>query len=304
MSAHQMPLVISVILNTNRREDTLECLRSLDRSDYSRHQALVLDNGSTDGSVEAITAEFPDVDIISLQNNRGYAGNNNVGIQAAMDRGADWVFVLNEDVVISEDAISSLIREAENDPHVGILGPMVYHHDSPEVIQSAGGILGPNWSASHRGENEVDQGQYAESEQVDWISGCAILVRRAVIEEVGSLDERFFYYWEETEWCTRARAEGWEILFVPSARIWHKGVQQDYHPSANTTYYWARNWLLFLSTHNAPIRAKTFTLQRLLRTLVSWTLKPRWQGKRDHRDALWQGLRDFVFRRWGMRAIR
>jgi len=295
------PIVVSVILNTNRREDTLECLRSLGASSYPAQRVLVLDNSSIDGSPEAIRSSFPDAEIIILEENLGYAGNNNVGILAALDIGADWVFVLNEDVTLAEDTITKLITAAQHDDTIGIVGPMVYHSDEPMMIQSAGGILEDDWSSYHRAENLYDEGQFVQPEEVDWISGCAILVRREVIEQIGALDERFFYYWEETEWCTRARSAGWKVMHVPTAKLWHKGVQKNYQPSPNITYYWTRNWLLFLAKHRAPLRAWIATLSLLTRTLISWTLRTRWQRKREHRDAMWQGFLDFIRRRWGMR---
>ena len=302
MTEAQQPFVVSIILNTNRREDTLECLQSLKKSSYARHKVLVMDNSSTDGSLESIRSSYPDIRIIQLEQNLGYAGNNNVGIHAALEMGADWVFILNEDVVLDDDTIAQLIAEAEKDELIGVLGPLVYHYDDPIIIQSAGGILTTDWSAHHRGENLRDDGQFTIPEEVDWISGCAILVRKEAIELIGGLDERFFYYWEETEWCTRARLSGWKVLNVPAAKLWHKGVQQNYQPSPNITYYWTRNWLLFLVKHHAPLRAWIATLYLLTRTLISWTLRKRWKRKREHRDAMWQGMMDFVRRRWGMRV--
>ena len=95
------------------------------------------------------------------------------------------------------------MNAGQSDSTIGIVGPMVYHHNEPDVIQSAGGSLGPYWQSQHLGENEKDIGQFQNLRNVEWISGCAIMVRRPVIERVGSLDARFFYYWEETEWCLR-----------------------------------------------------------------------------------------------------
>jgi GT2 family glycosyltransferase len=246
------PLVISVILNTNRRDDTLECLASLAQQSYGNHRAIVLDNHSTDGSVEAIRATFPDVQIVALADNRGYAGNNNVGIAAALEQGAAWVFVLNEDTVLAPDCLAQLVEVGEKEPGTGIVGPMVYHHDEPAVIQSAGGILGTYWSSEHLGKDEPDNGQYSLPHAVDWISGCAIMVRRGVVEQVGAIDERFFYYWEETEWCVRAGRAGWRIVHVPAAKLWHKGVQRNYRPKPSLIYYGTRNQLLLLSKHHAP----------------------------------------------------
>lgn len=296
------PLLYVVILNTNRREDTLACLGSLKASTYPNQKILVLDNASTDGSPAAILQHFPEVELIQLAENRGYAGNNNVGIQAALSRGAEWVLVLNEDTILAEDCLAELISFADPRPEIGIVGPLVYHYSEPELIQSAGGSLGSNWESVHIGQNQPDQGQFSQPRPVDWISGCAILVRRSVIEQVGALDERFFYYWEETEWCLRARKAGWQVWHVPRAKLWHKGVQRDYRPGPNVTYYSTRNRLLMIKKHDAPLRVRLLAWSQTLRTLLSWSLRPKWREMRAHRDAMWQGLQDYRRGRWGMRS--
>jgi GT2 family glycosyltransferase len=293
------PLIACLILNTNRRQDTLECLASLLASTYLKLLVLVLDCQSTDGSVEAIRSAFPDVRVVELDRNLGYAGNNNVGIRLAVDEGADWVFVLNEDTVLAPDCLERLVEAGEREPDVGIVGPLVFHHDEPGVIQSAGGGLSRWWQGYHFGQNEPDSGQFTDPYPVRWISGCAILVRREVVQAVGPIDERFFIYWEETEWCVRAGQAGWRILAVPAARIWHKGVQRDYRPKPAVTYYLTRNRLLMLSLRRAPVGAWLTAWLELLRTLTSWTVRPKWRSKRDHRDAMWRGIVDFLRGRWG-----
>ncbi len=293
------PLVACVVLNTNRRDDTLECVRSLRASTYARCRVLVLDCQSTDGSVEAIREAFPDVEVVRLADNQGYAGNNNVGIELALSGGADWVFVLNEDVVVDPECMARLVDVGEASDDIGVLGPMVYHHDEPDVIQSAGGRLDRWWQGGHLAQNEPDRGAFREPREAPWISGCAILVRRRVIEQVGSLDARFFIYWEETEWCLRASRAGWRIVHVPRARVWHKGVQRDYRPKPSVTYYFTRNHLLTLWLHDAPLRVRLASWARVARTLASWSLRPKWRDKRPHRDAMWRGAVDYLRGRWG-----
>jgi len=293
------PRVVSIILNTNRREDTLACLSSLAASTYEGHKAIVLDNASTDGSTEAIRSAFPEVDIIPLAGNLGYAGNNNVGIEAAVAAGAAWVLVLNEDTFVAPDCLARLIDVGESDQRIGILGPMVYHDGEPEVIQSAGGKFSRYWNAFHLGQNTPDEGQFAEPHDVDWISGCAILVRRSVIKQIGMIDPRYFYFWEETEWCLRASKAGWRIVHVPGAKLWHKGVQRDYRPQPVVTYYATRNRLLTLAKHRAPAFVRMIAWLQIIRTLASWTVRPKWRGMRDHRRAMWRGATDFLRRRWG-----
>lgn len=293
------PYVIVVILNTNHRQDTLECLASLSKTSYKHHGVILLDNGSSDGSVPAIREAFPDVEVIELGENKGYAGNNNVGIQAATARGADWVFVLNEDTILAPDCLEHLVAVGKKDPRVGIVGPMVYHHDEPHMIQSAGGKIGPHWESLHLAQNEADVGQFCEPHPVDWISGCGILVRRTFIENVGAIDERYFYYWEETEWCLRAARAGWRVVHVPLAKLWHKGVQRDYRPNPQVTYYATRNRLLTLSKHEAAPVIRIMAWLQIIRTLSSWTIRPKWRSMRGHRNAMLRGAVDFLLRRWG-----
>lgn len=293
------PLVVTVILNTNRRDDTIACLAALEKQTYPNHKIIVLDNASSDGSVQAIRESFPTVEIVALGTNQGYAGNNNVGIALALTQGADWVFILNEDTILAPDCLTRLIDVAGSDPHIGIVGPMVYHHDEPNIIQSAGGKMGRFWNAAHLAQNQPDAGHFNVARTVDWISGCAILVRRTVIEEVGALDERFFYYWEEVEWCLRTRKRGWRIVHVPQAKLWHKGVQRNYQPKPSVTYYSVRNRFLMLRKHRAGLSIWIVTWAQMLRTLVIWTVRPKWRGMYEHRKALWRGTADFLRHRWG-----
>lgn len=293
------PRVISVILNTNRRDDTLACLASLAANRYPNHTALVLDNASTDGSVDAIHAAFPDARVLRLEANLGYAGNNNVGIAEALADQAAWVFVLNEDTVLAPDCLGRLVEAGEADERIGIVGPMVYHHDEPNIIQSAGGRIGRFWDSSHLAQNMPDVGQFPAVHPVDWISGCAILVRRSVIEQVGMIDARYFYFWEETEWCLRASRAGWRIVHEPRAQLWHKGVRRDYRPNPTVTYYATRNKLLTLTKHHAPVLVRVMAWVQIARTLASWTVKPAWRDMRGHRWAMWRGATDFLRARWG-----
>ena len=297
--ATNTPRVVVVILNTNRRDDTLACLASLALSPYPAQEVLVVDNASTDGSLEAIGSAYPAVHTLPLSENRGYAGNNNTGIEWALEHGADWVLVLNEDTVLAPDCVARLVEAGTNCARIGIVGPTVYHFDEPGVIQSAGGTFSQRWLPLHRGQNQPDSGQFTQAEAVDWLSGCALLVNHALIEEVGVLDERFFIYWEEVDWCLRAREAGWRLLHAPRARLWHKGVQRQYQPGPSVTYYSTRNRLLVLAKHHAPPGVRLAAVGSLLRTAASWTLRPGWRSQRPHRDAMLRGLWDFARQRWG-----
>jgi GT2 family glycosyltransferase len=293
------PLVYAVVLNNYRYEDTCACLSSLSKSDYRNLKVILLDPDSAGDMREAVRREYPEVQIIPLAENLGYAGNNNIGIQAGLNQGADLVFILNDDIVLDPSCLSSLVEIAEQDPTIGILGPMVYHFSESQIIQSAGAMLGQYWQSVHLGQNELDCGQFTSPHPVEWISGCAILIRREVIEQVGMLDPKYFLYWEETEWCIRASRAGWKIIHVPQARLWHKGASRTQQVKPYVTYYTTRNRLFTLSKHKAPLRVRVFAVLQLLRTLASWTFKPRWRFMRKHRDAMWMGLINFFQGRSG-----
>jgi GT2 family glycosyltransferase len=299
MPSHE-PRVAVIILNTNKREDTLACLASLAESTWQNLDVIVLDNASTDGSVAAIRERHPSVHLEPLRNNRGYAGNNNVGVALALARGADWLFVLNEDTILDPLCIEELVRYGQAHPKVGIAGPLVFHFDEPGVIQSAGGWF-DSWQAGHIGQNEDDRGQFAAPRRVAWISGCGIMLRSAVIEQVGMLDERFFYYWEETDWCLRAQRADWQCALVPGARLWHKGVVRDYVPSPNVSYYNTRNRLLMMRKHGASTPRLALEIFGICRMLTAWAIRPKWRSQREHRRAVIQALGDFVRQRWGQR---
>jgi GT2 family glycosyltransferase len=298
------PLVYNVVLNFNRRQEALACLASLSAGTYPNQRTLVLDVASSSDSLPAISDCFPAVEVLPLAENKGYAGNNNSGISMALERGAEWVFLLNEDTLVDPACLGHLVAVGRAFRDAGVLGPTVYHLSEPDVIQSAGGTLDRFWRSAHRGQNERDSGQFQQVRETDWISGCALLVRREAVEKAGKLDERFFCYFEETEWCLRVKRQGWRIFHVPEARIWHKGVQRDYRPGPDVAYYSTRNRFLLLSKHRAPVRAWCCAVFETVRTLTSWTVRPRWRAMRDHRDAMWQGTVDFLRRRHGMRPKR
>lgn len=296
------PRVLVIILTYNGWVDTRDCLGALMRSTYANFEILVVDNASTDGTAEIVKDQFPQVRVLSNGHNLGFAQGNNVGLRAALYQKVEYAFLLNNDVLVAEDCIAELVRVAELQPRGALFGPMVYHADEPEVIQSAGGELTQRWQFLHRRQNERDTGQFTSSEQVVWLTGCALLVRCSTLQEIGLLDPSFFMYAEEADWCLRARATGYAVWFVPQGRVWHRGVQRNYQPGPHVTYYSVRNELYLFQKHHSGIAPIGRALLRDLRTLTSWTLRPRWRAKREHRDAMLQGLRDFMLHRFGERS--
>ncbi len=289
-----------VIINFRRHADTLACLDSLRASAFDDALVIVLNHDADREDEAQLRRAYPGVELIPLPVNGGFAGNTNTGIRRALKMGAEWVLALNEDTVLDPTCLGELLAVATSDRRIGIVGPTVYHYDEPNVIQSAGGALDRLWRPVHEGQNDVDRGQFGAPRDVAWVSGCAMLVRSALIKNLGALDERFFCYYEEADWCLRAAAAGWRIVHAPAARLWHKGVRRDYRPRPYVAYYMTRNRLLFLSKHGAPFAARALAWMEPARTLLSYSLRERWRAvKREERGMIWRGLRDYVAGRWG-----
>jgi GT2 family glycosyltransferase len=251
-----LPSVHIVVLNWNGKSDTLECLTSLQSVSYPNLKIVVVDNGSTDGSEQAIKAAFPDVTFIQTGENLGYAEGNNVGIRHAMESGGDFVFILNNDTTTDTNVVTALVAQAEKNPNAAILGPKIYFYERPDIINSAGGHLDYDTLVrGHIGYGVRDDGtMYASVAAVEWITGCAMLLRLSVLREVGLFDPDFFLVCEELDLCTRIRKRGFAILFVPEAKLWHKvSAAFDGNFSSVYCYYFFRNILLYV-WKNSPDR--------------------------------------------------
>ena len=301
VSTELLPFAAIVVLNWNKCEDTLACLASLSRLDYPSYTVIVVDNGSSDGSATAICAAYPQWTLIETGNNLGYVGGNNVGLEHVQAMGADYALLLNNDTQVAPDFLRQLVEAAEADPAIGIAGPTLYYFDRPKVIWSAGGAI--DWARGNTrmiGLNEPDQGQFGQSPRpVDFVTGCALLIKMPVVKQVGPLDSRFFAYYEETEWCVRVARAGWKIVHVPRAKVWHKISLAEQSISPAVHYYMTRNRLLFLKATQAGWQAWGHTCLEYLRTLTSWSLHPKWRGLHVQRDWMLRAILDYFAGRTG-----
>jgi len=215
-------MVWAVVLNYNGREVLAECLRGLRQQDYLNLKISVVDNASTDGS-DNIAESMEGVEIIRNSSNLFFAGGNNVGIHRAFDAGAAYVVLINNDTVSDAGLITALVSAIEAREGAGIAGPKIFYHEHPEMIWSAGGGIdfAKGW-VRHRGIRQKDDGQFDEIAEVDYVTGCCLMFKRDVFQAIGGLDESFPMYFEDTDFCTRARKAGFKVLYVPQGRMWHK----------------------------------------------------------------------------------
>jgi GT2 family glycosyltransferase len=240
----------AVVLNWNGREDTLRCLESLRRVEHASVAVICVDNGSVDGSQRAIRKRFPDVQLIEAGANLGYAGGNNLGIRRALERGASWVMLVNNDATVAPDVIDGFSEVASERPRAGILAGKVYFADRPSTIWFAGQrvrtLLG--YSGRPRGYGHKDGPRYERVVATDRAVGALMAISREAIDTVGLLDEGLFAYVEDIDWALRVRDAGFEVVFAPNARAWH-GVSASTggeRASTHTLYYGVRNTTVVL----------------------------------------------------------
>jgi len=302
MNIAAKPLVVIVLVNWNGKVDTLECLDSLHSLEYPNYQVVVVDNASTDGTVEHFHPDYCWVHVIEAGDNLGFVGGNNLGIDYALSILADYILLLNNDTLVSPDFLTKLVEVLESDPGVGMAGPLIYYYKDPGIIWSAGGEV--NWKlgdSSMVGLDQVDQGQFGtQPYSVDFLTGCAMLLPVEVIQKVGKLDTRFFAYYEDTEWCIRIAKAGFTLKVVPQAKIWHKISKEARETTPRVHYYMSRNRLLFLKITHAGVSAWFHTLVLdYARFIAVWMIRPKYHGKAKQREAVLRALFDFFTGRFG-----
>lgn len=211
------PRVATVVLNWNGWVDTLECLRSLSELDYKTHTLFVVDNGSTDDSLQRIREGFPSVELIVNDRNLGFAGGCNVGIARALQWDAKYVWLLNNDAVVDPHALSAMVEVAELDSGAGAIGSSIYYFDEPLAIQAWGGGRVDFWLGRVR--HIVAP---IPSSDIHYITGTSLLIRSEALRQVGGLDSSFFMYWEDADFSFRLRKAGWRLAVATESKVWHK----------------------------------------------------------------------------------
>lgn len=268
------------MLNWNNSQDTVTCLNSLKQLDYPNHHVLVIDNGSIDHSVAVLTEHIqanPRFTLLETGKNLGFSGGANYGIEAALQLEAAYIWLLNNDTEVASDCLRLIVETMEQQPKVGIAGCKVLLQSQRSVIWHAGATF-RRWVGQplHYGMGADSQDpRYLQNRVVDYVTGCSLLIRRAVIDTVGKMDDRFYLYYEEADLCYRSRQQGWQILYVADAKMWHKvaGSSSGFH---ERTYYEVRNRLLFTSKHQPQNLLFVFlylALQEFLKPLLKGNFK-------------------------------
>ena len=242
------PTVFTVILNWNGAEDTLECLASISHLDYPSCHTVVIDNGSTDGSLARLKAAQPDLTLIELPTNIGYTGGSNAGIRYALARGADYVWLLNNDTVVKPDSLSALVATARTHDDIALISPVIRDYERRDSLQFWG--IHANMQAQKFVlAAKPGDGTRHTSTYPLLLWGTALLIRAAAIRHIGYLDERYFAYHEDLNYSLRALRAGFRTVVEPQSVVYHKATSASRIESPFKGYLFSRNLFLLWSTY-------------------------------------------------------
>lgn len=308
------PRAAIVILNWNGWEDTLECLASLRELDFPEFRVIVVDNGSDNDSTGRIEQWILGqrgtvrIDLIRSRENLGFSGGNNLGIRRALDEGAEFVWLLNNDTTIDKDALAALVRVALEDESIGAVGSLILYQRDPGTINSAGILIAPfALRARLLGLNEKRADPaFNVRRDVDAVSGCSILLRASALRTIGSMEERYFLYFEEVDLALRLKKSGYRCVFAPESVVFHKqwGSIQPYPELAD--YYLARSQVLFIKKFAGKAHAAAavvwFAAKYFPRVVIRSVRIRNFACLRAFGLGLWHGLIGRFEYRWPVRG--
>ncbi len=306
---NNLPKVSIIILNWNGWQDTLECLDSLKKITYPNYEVIIIDNSSTNESVEKLKAQSEKLKVegksykfIENKENFGFAGGNNPGIKYAIENKADYVLLLNNDTIVDSGFLEKLVKAGESDRNFGIIGPKIYYETDKNRIWFGGGYFSWLGGGRHLEFDKIDNKPLDETiKEVDFITGCCLLIKREVIEKIGLMNESFFLYYEDTEWSLRARKYGYKVIYAPASRIWHK-VSRSVKPKTNPAvhYYHIRNALLLSKLHASKIIIGfiyIWSFFKYFKQIVKIIFFPE---KKEIAKMIMRGIKDFYSGKFGV----
>lgn len=291
------PRIAIVIVIWNGKEDTLACLDSLRADTYPNKHILIVDNGSTDDSVAAIRTQFPEVEVLQTHQNLGFTGGNNAGIRHAVQQGADYLYLLNNDTIVEPGALSDLVTCAEANPQYGLLCPVIHYLEEPRDPWFCGARLDLRRGLAVH-DNSHPPARTDQPYDLPWATGCAVLMRSTLIRDLAGFDDRFFLSVEDVDLSLRVRKAGYQLAAVPSARIYHKVGGQRRNLSPVLHYYAVRNSLLLARLHagGAYLSAALWIVSSFVRSSLR---KDERASVCDCLASVFRGVRDHLIGAYG-----
>lgn len=293
------PKVAIIILNWNKRDDTLKLLRSIEGIDYDHHDTVVVDNASTDGSAESIRKQFPNIELIINTDNLGGTGGFNSGMRHALrNRNYKYVWLLDNDAEVEPNTLRELVDAMERDETIGIAGSRIIDSDRRDITVEAGAFLNrDSIGVQPLYRNTRNLNIASGIMEVDYVAICSALARTSALERVGLMDERYFFFWDDMDWGLQFKENGFKVVSVLSSVVYHpaftekRGILADY-------YYGNRNSLLTYTKHMG-LRNRVSIFYRYLRHKCTSLIFLGLNGREDTMKLGFEGILDFVVGRWG-----
>jgi GT2 family glycosyltransferase len=286
-----------VVLNHNGKELSERCLRSVLGDGRVEKDVILVDNASTDGSVEYVRDRFPNVLVLESRENLGVTGGRNLGFREAVRRGSDHVLSLDNDTIVEPSCIDTLTEVAESDPRIAVVGPKTYvDEEGTRILQCVGGAIDFTENVTREmGAGELDAGQYDERRDVGYFPGSGFMARATVMQELGYLDESFYGYGhEDTDFCFRAARRGYRIVYVPEAVMRHGGTSTMGGYSPRRKYLEAVNSVYFVRKYASPLEKCKYAFYAGFGLIYALAVQgPRGNAKAVVAKAqgIWRGLR-------------
>lgn len=257
------PLVSIIVPNYNGKEHLEDCLSSLEKQTHENIEIILVDNNSADKSVEFVQKNFPNIRVVRNKENLGVSGANNAGLRIAK---GELISLFNNDAVAEPNWLEELVKVAESDEMIGFVGGKIYDWTNKKRLQFAGAKIKLSivYYQEMIGAGEIDRGQYDIQSPSDFVSACALLTKRKVVDDIGYEDEDFFIYFDETDYFFRAKKRGYKIIYVPTAVVYHKKVSEPNTISPFENYYVSRNLVLFYFKHATTGVLIPFLLLKLI----------------------------------------
>jgi GT2 family glycosyltransferase len=240
---HKKPKIYVIIINWNGISDTIECIRSLEKIKYNNYHIKIIDNSPTDMDYLKLKEKLPENDIEKVSDN-GFSAANNYGIKQALNDNYEYILLLNNDTIVHEDFLEKLISDPSD--NIGIYSPKIYYYNNKNIIWSAGGNISIIRATGYSSATGKNHNKFTDNKYVTFVSGCCMLINANLLRQIGLLDEKYFLYIEDTDFCERTIQAGYKIKYVADSIIYHKVRSSTRKTQINLPLYYAtRNRLYF-----------------------------------------------------------
>jgi GT2 family glycosyltransferase len=290
-----MALIYIILVNYNGYKDTIECVNSLKKINYNNYKIIIVDNASSDDSAKILKQKLNDCEIIKSKKNLGFAGGNNLGIKYALNHNANYIMLLNNDTLVNTDFLGVMFNSFNRDNKIGLVGCKIMYYPKKNIIWYGGGYI--DWFkfiGVHNGMKEVDKGQCDNEKEIDFMTGCCMLIKREVFEKVGFLSEDYFMYFEDADFCVKLKNIGYKIWYNPNAIIYHKvGLSSGGEESPFSIEWSTKNRLLFMSKYKNNVSSFNFVLSKMFFyiTRIIKYFQYAMKGEKGKCNAIFEGIK-------------